>query len=69
MSKLLVADDDRVVLFTLCESLRQAGFEVIEARDGLQALALCLSQAPDMALLDLRMPGLDGLELARRLRA
>ncbi|MBI5922145.1 MAG: response regulator [Betaproteobacteria bacterium] len=69
MSKLLVADDDRVVLFTLCEGLRQAGFQIIEARDGLQALALCQSQAPDLALLDLRMPGLDGLELARRLQA
>lgn len=69
MNKLLVADDDRVVLFTLCEGLRQAGFEVIEARDGLQALALCQSRAPDLALLDLRMPGLDGLELAHRLRA
>ncbi|MFA7278714.1 MAG: response regulator [Sterolibacterium sp.] len=69
MSKLLVADDDRVVLFTLCEGLRQAGFEIIEARDGLQALSLCKSQAPDLALLDLRMPGLDGLELARRLKA
>lgn len=70
MSKptILIADDDRVVLFTLAEGLREADFEVIEARDGLQALALCRSEAPDLALLDIRMPGLDGLELARRLR-
>jgi response regulator NasT len=68
MAKILVADDERVVLFTLAEGLREAGFEVIEARDGLQALALCQSEAPDLALLDIRMPGLDGLELARRLR-
>ncbi|MDD5177121.1 MAG: response regulator [Sterolibacterium sp.] len=68
MEKILVADDDRVVLFTLCEGLRDAGFEVVEARDGLQALALCQNEAPAMALLDIRMPGLDGLELARRLR-
>lgn len=68
MEKILVADDDRVVLLTLSEGLREAGFEVIEARDGLQALALCQSQAPELALLDIRMPGLDGLELARRLR-
>lgn len=68
MAKILVADDDRVVLFTLCEGLREAGFEVIEARDGLQALALCRSETPALALLDIRMPGLDGLELARRLR-
>lgn len=69
MTKLLVADDDRVVLFTLAESLREAGFEVVEARDGERALALCREQAFDLALLDIRMPGLDGLELARRMRA
>lgn len=68
MTKLLVADDDRVVLFTLVEGLREAGFEVVEARDGARALALCRSERPDLALLDIRMPGLDGLELARRLR-
>jgi response regulator NasT len=67
-NKILVADDDRVVLFTLAEGLREAGFEVIEARDGLQALALCRGEAPDLALLDIRMPGLDGLELAQALR-
>lgn len=69
MAKLLLADDDRVVLFTLAEGLREAGFEVIEARDGQRALDLCRSERPDLALLDIRMPGLDGLELARRLRA
>ena len=68
MEKILIADDDRVVLFTLCDGLREAGFEVIEARDGLQALELCQSNAPELALLDIRMPGMDGLELARRLR-
>lgn len=68
MTTILLADDDRVVLLTLSEGLREAGFDVIEARDGIQALALCQSEAPDLALLDIRMPGLDGLELARRLR-
>jgi AmiR/NasT family two-component response regulator len=68
MARILIADDERVVLFTLAEGLREAGFEVIEAHDGLQALDLCRSEAPDLALLDIRMPGLDGLELARRLR-
>lgn len=68
MNKILVADDDRVVLFTLVEGLREAGFEVIEAHDGLQALELCKSKVPALALLDIRMPGLNGLQLARRLR-
>lgn len=68
MAKILIADDDRVVLFSLSEGLCAAGFEVIHAHDGLQALTLCQSEVPDLALLDIRMPGLDGLELARRLR-
>lgn len=68
MTKILIAEDDRLVLFTLAEGLRQAGFEIVEARDGLQAIALCLSESPDLALLDIRMPKLDGLELASRLR-
>lgn len=68
MTRILVADDEPVVLFTLAEGLREAGFDVVEAHDGLQALDLCMSEAPDLALLDIRMPGLDGLELARRLR-
>lgn len=66
--KILIADDDRVVLFTLAEGLREADFDVLEARDGLQALDLCRRETPALALLDIRMPGLDGLELARRLR-
>lgn len=68
MERILVADDDRVVLFTLAEGLREAGFDVIEAHDGLQALAFCQNEAPALALLDIRMPGLNGLELAHRLR-
>lgn len=68
MTTILIADDDRLVLLTLADGLRASGFDVIEARDGLQALALCQNDAPALALLDIRMPGLDGLELARRLR-
>jgi two-component system, response regulator PdtaR len=68
MDRILIADDDRLVLLTLADGLREAGFEVIEASDGLQALTLCREEAPALALLDIRMPGLDGLELARCLR-
>lgn len=68
MTRILVADDDRLILFSLAEGLRTAGFEVSEAQDGLEALRICLSNPPDLALLDIHMPGMDGLELAQRLR-
>ena len=63
--KILIADDDRVILMTLAEGLTGAGYQVIEARDGLQAAALCKSETPDLALLDIRMPGLDGIALGQ----
>lgn len=68
MVKILVADDDRIVRFTLAEGLRRAGYSVVEAADGEKALEMCFSENPALALLDIRMPGLDGLELARRLK-
>jgi two-component system, response regulator PdtaR len=66
---LLVADDDPLILFTLVEGLTEAGFEVLQARDGLSALELCKSARPDLALLDIRMPGMDGMELAQQIKA
>ncbi len=66
---LLAADDDPLILFTLVEGLTEAGFDVLQARDGLSALELCKSARPDLALLDIRMPGMDGIELAQRLKA
>lgn len=68
MTTILLADDDRVVLFTLAEGLRAAGYQVLTAQNGEQALALCEQEAVDLALLDIRMPGLDGMGLARSLR-
>jgi DNA-binding response OmpR family regulator len=66
---ILVADDDDDVRDLVAFRLRRAGFEVIEARDGHQALALARERAPDLCLLDVMMPGLDGYELTRELRA
>jgi response regulator NasT len=65
---LLVADDDPLILFTLVEGLTEAGFDVLQARDGLTALELCKSAKPDLALLDIRMPGMDGIALAEKLK-
>lgn len=66
---LLIADDDRLVLATLAEGLRRAGHTVLEAADGDEAIHLACDRKPDLAILDVRMPGRDGLDVAQWLRA
>lgn len=68
MTRIVVADDDRLVLYTVAAGLRGAGYEVLEAEEGEQAYRLCVESAPDLALLDVRMPVMSGLEVAQRLR-
>lgn len=65
---ILVVDDDRLVLAALAEGLRGAGYRVTGAAGGEDALAAAGRDRPDVALLDMRMPGMDGVELGRRLR-
>jgi response regulator NasT len=65
---IVLADDDRLILSTLGRGLRNEGYEVFEAEEGETAVALCKEKRPALALLDLRMPGVSGLEAARRLR-
>ena len=65
---ILIAEDDREIRGVLRLYLESEGLEVIEAEDGEQALALARERAPDMAILDVMMPGLDGYALTRALR-
>lgn len=64
----LVVDDDRLVLAVLVEGLREAGFEVSEADNGDDAILLARERNPDIALLDMRMNGMSGMDVARYLR-
>jgi DNA-binding response OmpR family regulator len=64
----LVADDDPDILALVRFRLEQDGYEVLSAPDGETALDLALARPPDLALLDVMMPRLDGYELTRRLR-
>ena len=66
--KILVVDDDRLVLATLTHGLSQAGYEVIDADNGDDAILLAREHRPELALLDIRMEGLSGFDVAAYLR-
>jgi DNA-binding response OmpR family regulator len=67
--RILVADDELGTLALMAEILTYGGFDVTRARDGLEALVRALETRPDLALIDVMMPGLDGREVCRRMRA
>jgi DNA-binding response OmpR family regulator len=68
MAHVLVVDDDRTVREVVVTYLRAAGHEVSEASDGTEGLAASRRKRADLVVLDVMMPGLDGLEVCRRLR-
>ncbi len=69
MLNILIADDEDSVLELVRVTLEDERVRVIAARDGVAALALANDVAPDLILLDVNMPGYDGVEVCRRLRA
>jgi DNA-binding response OmpR family regulator len=69
MARLLVIDDDRSLIELLSDYLTRVGHEVIGAPDGQAGLAAIAASAPDLVLLDVTMPGLDGWQTLARIRA
>ncbi|HMQ29239.1 MAG TPA: response regulator transcription factor [Chloroflexaceae bacterium] len=67
--KLLLADDDDALAAVTAFALRRAGYAVVIAADGAQALAFWADEVPDLVLLDIQMPRKDGLQVCRELRA
>ena len=67
--KVLVADDEAHFLHVVSMKLRNAGYEVIAAVDGEEALDLCIAERPDLIITDYQMPVMSGLEFCRQLRA
>lgn len=65
----LVADDDEDILELVAFRLERAGYRILTASDGEQALQIALDQHPDLAVLDVMMPRLTGLEVTERIRA
>jgi two-component system response regulator RegA len=66
-SSVLVVDDDAVFRSRLCRAFRDRGWDASEAADGEEALRVAKESSPDLAVVDLRMPGLSGLDVVRGL--
>ena len=69
MSRILVVDDEQQILRAVRRALTARGYEVVTAVDGEDALAEAEAAMPDLIVLDLNLPGIDGLEVCRRLRS
>ncbi|MCU0491628.1 MAG: response regulator [Chloroflexaceae bacterium] len=67
-AKILVVDDDTAILDVLVRILQREGYEPITARNGLEALDIVAKQLPDLILLDVTMPKLDGFAVCQRLK-
>ena len=67
--RLLVVEDDAHIRLGLCDALRAEGYEVVDCRDGAQALPLIKQNKPDLVVLDIMLPGKSGFDLCREIRA
>ena len=67
--KILVVDDEKNIVDIVTYNLRKEGYQTLEAYDGEEGLRLALEENPDLILLDIMMPKLDGYEVCRRIRA
>ncbi len=68
MAKVLVVDDESSIVNIISYNLKKEGYEVITAEDGEEGLELALSEKPDLILLDIMMPKMDGYEVCRKIR-
>ena len=68
MSRILVVDDEPQILMAVRRALAARGYDVVTAADGEDALAEAEASVPDLVVLDLHLPGIDGMEVCRRLR-
>jgi two-component system, cell cycle response regulator DivK len=68
-TKILLVEDDEMNGDMLSRRLQLKGYKVIQAFDGLQGLAMALAETPDLILMDMSLPTLDGWEVTRRLKA
>lgn len=68
VSKVLIVDDDKNILDLVCINLARAGYQVLKAENAVQALGVLKMEIPDLAVVDVMMPGMNGYELTKRIR-
>lgn len=69
MKKLLIADDEPSLRLLVHATLESDDYQILEAKDGLEALEMAQREMPDLVILDVQMPGIDGFEVCRRLKS
>ena len=67
-TKILIVEDEEILLTALSEELKQEGFEAVGAKDGMEGVAMAMSEKPDLILLDLVMPKLDGIGALKQMK-
>jgi signal transduction histidine kinase len=68
-TRILTVDDNEALRYSIARSLREAGYQVIEAKTGLEAIALASGELPDLITLDVNLPDIDGFQVCRQLKA
>jgi two-component system cell cycle response regulator DivK len=69
MSKILIVEDNQNNMYLISYILKMKGYEIIQAETGEKGVELAIKEKPDLVLMDIQLPGIDGMETTKRIRA